>query len=312
MKILVAIANYGRGNDKYLSRVLDEYRSFQDDVHIVVCTNLEKDLGADVEVVVGLPTRDPWSLPFAHKRVLAERLNDYDLFIYSEDDTLIQQHHISGFLDVTRVLPETEIAGFIRRETAPDGKQYYCDMHTHFHWDAESICRRGEDTFACFTNEHAACYLLTQDQLRKAIKSGGFLVEPRSGKYDLACTASTDPYTNCGFRKVVCISRLAEFTVQHLPNKYDGRFGVDETQLETQVEAMLAIARFGKPVYPLVRETNLPFSKWSKDYDEPRRDDVLEVIPSNVRTILFIGCGTGHTEEALVQRGCKVIGLPLD
>src|ERR1022692_4253123 len=97
LKILVAIASYGTGNDGYLSRLLDEYRKMPYDVHIVVLSNVQKHLSPDIEVLVGLPTKNPRSLPFGHKPVLAQRLEQYDLFIYSEDDTLITERNIKAF-----------------------------------------------------------------------------------------------------------------------------------------------------------------------------------------------------------------------
>jgi 2-polyprenyl-3-methyl-5-hydroxy-6-metoxy-1,4-benzoquinol methylase len=58
---------------------------------------------------------------------------------------------------------------------------------------------------------------------------------------------------------------------------------------------------------------NLPnVCSWSKSYCEPRRDDVLDVVPSGAKQVLSIGCGTGATEAALVGRGCRVVGVPLD
>src|SRR5271154_2180398 len=113
MKILVTIANYGTKNDQYLARLLAEYKSMDHDVQVVVTRNEPKDLGPDVEVMVGLPTRDPWSLPFAHQPVLAARVDDYDLFIYSEDDILITARNIEAFLSATEVLPPDKIAGFL-------------------------------------------------------------------------------------------------------------------------------------------------------------------------------------------------------
>ena len=81
MKLLVVIANYGTGNDQYLSRVLAEYQNMEFDSQIVVTTNLAKKLDGKVEVITGLPAKNPKSLPFAHKRIFAERLEkSYDLF----------------------------------------------------------------------------------------------------------------------------------------------------------------------------------------------------------------------------------------
>ena len=69
MKVLVVIANHGTKNAEHLNRLLREYRSMSLKVDIVVLSNIPKDLGSDIEVIVGAPTKDPWSLPFGHKRI---------------------------------------------------------------------------------------------------------------------------------------------------------------------------------------------------------------------------------------------------
>ncbi len=225
MKILVTIANFGTKNDQYLRRLLDEYASMSHEVHTVVLTNVPKSLGDGVEVVVETPQGDPWTFPFAHKKILADRLGDYDIFIYSEDDTLITERNISAFLEVTKVLAVNEIAGFIRSEKSPDGTTYFSTVHNHFHWDPESIVSRGPYTLAFFTNEHSASYILTREQLKRAIKSGGFLTGPHQEKYDLLVSAATDPYTQCNFKKLICISQIEDFVLPHLPSKYIGKLG---------------------------------------------------------------------------------------
>src|SRR6266566_3832956 len=113
MKVLVTIASYGTTNDQYVSRVIEEYRTMRYAVDFVVLSNIPKNLGPDIQVVVGLPSKNPYSLPFGHKKILAGRVSDYDLFIYSEDDILITQRNIEAFLRATEVLPENEIAGFL-------------------------------------------------------------------------------------------------------------------------------------------------------------------------------------------------------
>ena len=114
MKVLVAIANYGSKNQAYLERLVNEYKSMSYDIDIVVLSNIPKELSPDIEVRVGLPAKNPWSLPFRHKELFAERIDEYDLFIYSEDDTLIKQENIEAFVRVQEILSENEIAGFLR------------------------------------------------------------------------------------------------------------------------------------------------------------------------------------------------------
>lgn len=313
MKILVTIANYGTQNDQYLERVLGEYRAMPYEIRFIVVSNLEKDFGPDVEVRVGLPSKDPWSLPFAHKPIFGDKRDEYDLFIYSEDDHLITVENIDAFLKASSVVGEDELPGFIVVESDADGNANYCGVHTNFHWEPKSVRSVGEYTFAEFTNEHSACYLLTQAQLKKAIDSGGFLVPPHDGKFDLPCTASTDPYRQCGFKKVVCISDLGAFTVRHLTNKYVGRLGISQKDMDRQIEALREIEAGKRPVFELMQtETRLPGQRWSKNYYEAPDPGVLREIPAGAKAILSVGCGSGWAESALVKRGARVVGIPLD
>ncbi|WP_247476936.1 methyltransferase domain-containing protein [Bradyrhizobium sp. 169] len=285
----------------------------QFDVDVVVLSDIEKAVPPAVECLVGLPTKDPWSLPFLHKKLFLDRLNLYDLFIYSEDDILITEENIRAFLDVKSFLKENEIAGFLRVEYGPDGERNFPEAHGHFRWDCESVTVRGRYTLAHFTNEHSACYILTQQQLAKAIASGGFLVAPHEGEYDLLCSAATDPYTQCGFRKFIAISHIEKFWVHHLPNKYIGHFGVDQHELGSQISALLQIAsREQRPCPLLNTESSLWHKMYSKDFYEPIRNDVLSLIPKSAVRILSIGSASGASELRLLEMGKRVVAVPLD
>jgi 2-polyprenyl-3-methyl-5-hydroxy-6-metoxy-1,4-benzoquinol methylase len=313
LRILVVIANYGTKNDQYLRRLLEEYQSMSYDVHLAVFTNVPKELGEQVEVVVETPRGDPWGFPFALRRILAERSNDYDLFIYTEDDTLITQRNIDAFLQVSEVLPEDEIAGFIRSEKGPGGETFISTAHAHFHWDPHSVAVRGPYVFAFFTNEHSGCYLLTQAQLKRAIQSRGFLVGPHQGRYHLPETAATDPYTQCGFRKVICISQIEYFILPHLPNKYFGKLGLRDTEFFRQIQALEAIQNKTRPCTVLLNsETKVWRARWSKSYYEPSDPEVLALIPEGTQTVLSYGCGWGAIESDLLKRGIGVTAVALD
>lgn len=313
LRVLVCIASYGKANDSYLAGLIGAYQALPYSTRIVILSNVPKEAGADIEVVVGLPTRDPWSLPFGHKRILAARVNDYDLFIYSEDDTLITQRNIEAFCRVSDVLDDDEVAGFFRYELDADGQKFFPEVHRHYHWDIRSLRSRGAFTFAFFTNEHSACYILSRKQLQRAIESGGFLVAPHQGKYDLLVSAATDPYTNCGLTKLICISHFEDFLVHHLPNKYIGKVSLSERELYLQIDKLRRIEAGGDPAPPLLTDhPKFKASEFGKDYYEPAQRHLLTVIPASARSILSIGCGWGATEEVLVRSDKKVLAVPLD
>ena len=315
-KVLVAVANHGTKNKPFLDKLLAEYRSMdRHEVKIVVLSNIPKDLGPDVEVKVGLPCRDPWSLPFGYKTLFAERAEEYDLFIYTEDDTLITEKNLDAFAEVTRVLPGDFVAGFLRYEVSPEGRRFYPDMHSHFHWDPNSVMRFGNSLFASYTNEHAACFILTQVQLRRAIDSGGFMLPPRRGRYDMLVTAATEPYTSCGTQKLICISRIGDFCLHHLPNAYCGILGLDMEVGMSDINRLESYASESSKISrgPLFEHHPLRDSDgWNKKYYENRRDDIIKLVPRDARRVLSVGCGCGTTEAELVKRGIEVVGIPLD
>jgi SAM-dependent methyltransferase len=313
-RVLVVLASYGSTNDKYLSQLIEEYQSMSFDIQVVVLSNIPKRLNKGVEIIVGLPNKDPWSLPFNHKRIFADRLSDYDLFIYSEDDVLITEQNVRAFLSITPTLKKDEIAGFIRVEVGPTGDLNYPEMHGNFHWEPSTVRRRNNYTLAHFSNEHAACYMLTQDQLKQAIKSGGFLIAPHEWKYDLACSAATDPYTKCGFLKLIPISHLDTFTVKHLSGRYFSSLGVKALEMRHQIDALLQSANGGEcPSAPLFSaETKLRRGRYSKSYYEPTNEAVLAAIPETARSVLSVGCAWGATERQLRHRGLHVTIVPMD
>jgi 2-polyprenyl-3-methyl-5-hydroxy-6-metoxy-1,4-benzoquinol methylase len=316
MKILLAIANHGTKNDLYIKYLIKEYRSMMKySVKIVLLSNISKIFGDDIEVIVGLPVKNPWSLPYGHKSLFLNNLYSYDIFIYSEDDILITEKNIDHFLNVTKILPGKYIAGFIRYEISKSGEKYYPDFHNRFHWDPNSIFRINNCVFAHHTNEHSACYILTRAQLEKSIESGGFLLPPREGRYDMLVTAATDPYTQCGMKKLICLSDLHGACVHHLPNIYVDKMGLYAEIADREIEKLKIL--HGKhtvrgPLFEtetLLEDSDAP---WEKKYYEGVRDDVLSLIPKGAHRVLSVGCSCGSTESELIHRGIEVVGIPMD
>lgn len=313
LRILVAVCSHGEKNLEYLRRIVRTYQSMPADVRVVVLSEAPKNVCDGVEVVVGLPSKNPWSLPFAHKAIFAREVENYDLFIYSEDDILFSRRNLEAFLRVSPCLADDEITGFLHYEQDKAGKVWMVCVHRHFHWRAESVRKRGECLVAEFTNEHSALYVLTQGQLKRAIASGGFLREPYEGNYDMLCTAATDPYTSCGFRKVICISALEDFLVHHLPDKYVKELDVSLDAFEEQIQTLMQIGQGLHPARSLFNiEPKFWHFWWQKSYYEKPCDELLKMVPVDARNILSIGCGWGRTEAGLQARGAEVTALSLD
>ena len=312
LRVLVAIASFGEKNLAYLQRLIRRYQAMAMEVDIVVTSERPKSVDLGVEVIFGTPTRDPRSLPFAHTKLFAERLDRYDLFIYTEDDIDVSEATISAFIRASEILPQDEIAGFIRYEASPDGTRYFPDVHGRFRWRPGSVRSRHGEVFAEFTNEHAGFYIVTNDQLKRAIKSGNYLVAPYQGRYNMLESAATNIYVNCGFRKVICISQFDQFLLHHMPNNYIGKVGAVGSIVEEQLCTLLRIQRGEQfvaelcPVEPKVFE-----SKWGKRYDDIVSRELLEAIPHG-GSALTVGYGDGSLETELGRRGVRLTVFPLD
>jgi 2-polyprenyl-3-methyl-5-hydroxy-6-metoxy-1,4-benzoquinol methylase len=313
LRVLVAIASYGVGHLELLKKIILQYQAMAMKVDVVVLSEAPKDLGANVEVVVGLPAKNPYSLPFAHKAVFAERVDRYDLFVYSEDDNGVNEGNIRAFLEATAQLEPDEIAGFLRYEIYPSGERFMDEVFEHYHWKPGSVARRGPYTIAEFTNEHAGFFILTQSQLKRAIASGGFLRAPYEGVYDLRETAATDPYTCCGFRKVICISRLEDFLIHHADNRYVGWHCMSLAGFKEQIQTLMNIRDGTHPASTLFDiEPKSWHSLWQKGYYEKPSDELLNLVPHQAGRVLSVGCGWGATEVELKQRGAEITAFPLD
>lgn len=313
-RVLVAICSYGEKHLAPLRRMIATYQSMSFDVDVVVLSEASKDLGPRVKVVVGLPSPDPWSLGFAHKNLFAANVDEYDLFIYSEDDVEISEATLRAFLRATEQLHADEIAGMFRYSTDATGEAWLNDFYGHYHWKPQTVARRGDYVIAEYTNLHSACYVVTRSQLKRAIDSGGFVRPPSEGVYDLLCTAATDPYTRCGFRKVLCVSAAKDFFVHHLPDLlYPDRSLLSAAMLNEQLATLHDIVEGKHPRSTLFDfEPRFWHSWWQKSYMELPSPELLSLIPQGTRTVLSIGTGYGAAERALADRGLTVTVLPLD
>lgn len=116
-RILIAIASYDLNQYQYLDRLMDSV--FYDVcigasvVDIVIYTTVvwpvssfegwvERSCGM-IEIRIKSPSWKKRLVNF-HRELFYEKLNLYDLFIYTEDDHLLQPRHIFGFLKETEVL----------------------------------------------------------------------------------------------------------------------------------------------------------------------------------------------------------------
>jgi len=126
-------------------------------------------------------------------------------------------------------------------------------------------------------------------------------------------TAATDPYTRCGFTKVINISRIEDFLLPHLPNKYIGVLGTAYPAFMASIGALKQIAAGKRPATSALPNRQLPgMPPWLKSFYEPCSQELINLVPKEARSILSLGIGTGATESELARRNYEVTAIPLD
>jgi len=306
-KVLVAIANYGTGNSEYLREVLAAYRAMPIDVSIVVLSDIPKELGKDIEVRVGLPSSNPWSLPFAHRSLFRERIYEFDWFVYSEDDTLMEWDNLKNCIEANGILTEMEIPGFLRKEVAEDESVFFSTCHSHFRWIPNSVRKRGGELWARYSNDHSACFVASREQIIRGIESGGFGENPHEGRFDMLCSAATDLYTACRMEKLICIDRVMDFTLWHLPNKYLGKMGLPYKEMMWQIEALRKVYKGELSADEIADpETGLPWGYGSKRLREEPDNVILDILKNTMGYLVVYGAGDGTFESSLVEEKRKV------
>ncbi|MCA9002623.1 MAG: methyltransferase domain-containing protein, partial [Planctomycetes bacterium] len=248
-------------------------------------------------------------------KLFIERQDQFDLFIYSEDDTLLTTRNLTAWIEVQPLLAKDQILGFLRYEVYRDGELSYCGVHYHYHWNPASVQRAGGEIFAHYTNEHSALSVLTRDQLKHCIASGGFDVPAHQGRYDMLVSAASDPYTQCGLQRLICVSRLDDFLLKHLPNVYLGRIGVKARDFTPQLEVIEQIAD-GKAsdaqLFDPKVDIYVPREAWNKIYYAEPVPEYRRAMEFGARRILSVGCGDGQVEADWIAQGATVTGIPMD
>lgn len=236
-RILVGITNFGTYHDDYLRRLLSEYLSMGLSLKVLVFSDRWKNLDGFGTVVVKEVAQDTLSLTWAHRERFAQHAEEFDYFLYSEDDILITKQNVEAWIAANDALGDCgKVPGFFVKEVGLGSRVNYPQGHSPFHWNGFTERIDGR-VFAKHTNVHSACTMLSRKQLRIAIDSGKYVAPAHGeGRYAVRELACSGPFVECGLEKVIEVTHFDDFCVQHLPASYIGVLGTAEEVMRKQVE----------------------------------------------------------------------------
>lgn len=265
-KILAVLVNFGEEQLDYLQDVVNSLKSFKKyNVTVIVQSNIPLKIeGVDKVNIVKL--EDYQLLPLTCRKEIWDRKDNYDVFLFGENDHLFKEHHIDKHIEYTSILPKNRITGLIQYEENEFGK-YYPGYHNDFEWDYNSVEIYQGKVFAHFNNTHQATFILTRQQLIQVGRAFNFekLVDEyafikrlkrklkqylglpikKPNRYSVKSKVNTDVYEYGGMKKVICISEFEDNLIHHLPNIYiDGlrgrnKFRSDATKMQDALNKLL-------------------------------------------------------------------------
>jgi hypothetical protein len=232
-KIMLCIPHYGNSNRTYLLNCLreyDRYQKYKIDCYLDVTDPIELPEYNNIKIFVSYHDKSVgMELTLKHREIMVSKLNDYDIFLYAEDDILINENNIDSWLSIQKNLPSNFVCGFLRYEQKENNPyKFLFDTHpTH------SIHRHGKETIEIFKNGflidgekyvepyniHQGCYILTRDMLNSVINSGKYL-ENENHYVGVLEGAASNVFYKCGFVRVLPTKGIQKLLVHHSCNKY--------------------------------------------------------------------------------------------
>lgn len=239
IKVLAVLVNYGDEQINYLEQVVKELKKFKKyEVTVIVNSSINLNI-REIDNVNIYKLDNYQLLPLTCRATIWEYRNEYDIFIYGENDHLFKEKHLDNHILYSNILPKNRISGLIQYEEDLDCI-YYPSYHAEFDWDFNSIEVYNGKYFAHFTNLHQATFILTKEQLLRVGKKFNFeeLVTKNSiwykvyrkvrkklglkleRVYSLKCKVNTDVFQFGGMKKMICITDFEDNLIHHLPNLY--------------------------------------------------------------------------------------------
>ena len=239
LKAFVTIAHFGVANRAHLLNVLKNWDAIpfgRLDI-LLLCTDpFESPPFSRIHLeTCYYPKTIGKNLPAEHRAFVLEKINNYDLFGYSEDDIRISETNVQAFLHFSSLLPLPFVPGFLRFEQDSNGEPVFID--TWINGGHLPVIRKrltiAGTTCLKMANEHQGCYLLTRDQLTFLVKSQKFpflTVRPIPGQsgffflnggYGMLEAAATSIFAPNGLSRVIIIGEnIMAFAVEHLSGRY--------------------------------------------------------------------------------------------
>lgn len=177
MKLLICIC-YHHSSDETLKNLFFNLRNIkstykcQYKIVIHVNTNLAKELilsnFSEAEIHVCSTLLHPFDLTWQHRQYIKDHINDYDVFMYIEDDMLIKYEQLTNYLKNLEVVWPNYVPTFFRYELNKQGERYAVDV-TRVVATSQDIISFNNKKFCKTDTIYCACWVLPGSLLKELL-----------------------------------------------------------------------------------------------------------------------------------------------
>lgn len=182
MKLLICIAHhYTKESLPFLCKVISIIQTeYKCDYKIVIQTNSNQALDflyrkfSNIEVIVYYNLLHPYHLTWQHRHYMKEHINEYDVFMYLEDDMIIHYEQYTNYLDNFYNLWPTYVPAFVRFELNDNlNKKYIVDLGKITYNKTELKCINNK-FFYKIHRVYNGCWVCPKEQLKSKIDCADF------------------------------------------------------------------------------------------------------------------------------------------
>jgi hypothetical protein len=229
---------------QYINKIIEETNNYEHTTDIFIHTNINLRIDRFIEYNNGslniifhdLSNINPFYLPSLTRKLLKEQSNDYDIFIYVEDDILIPKETIKYWLQYKDIVIKNNFnLGFIRIEIDNKGDEYTTDIchsldMTNLGYLTKQIVIDTDKYIINDKNPYCAFWIYDKQEFNNFINSKYYDINNVTG-YDIRAVVAIGLHgveTKWYKGTIIPIKEnqlVNECKVYHLPNNYVHRKG---------------------------------------------------------------------------------------
>jgi hypothetical protein len=233
-RLLIHIAfHFTPGRETYLDQVLAAIATYDfQQVQVTIDTNTESARSATIPSADRLELSwcihdqlaDPFQLTWQHRLAMVKRIDDFDYFMYLEDDMQVLFTALKRWRDDSlRLYPEGYLRAFLRTETCADERIVSTDQKTVT--GAHNYRRAAGEVWYYPDNPYHAIWICSRQQLRDFV-DGPAWIDGNNPEWGVRERAAAGMIWHHGppHRSLLPLDKQGithpDAQIQHLPNNY--------------------------------------------------------------------------------------------